>query len=253
MSSVAQIFRERGKLKEDLKVSDILRPSEGDVDCLICYEYAGLHPVRIDSVRRLLLLENRFGLIVGGTHTDIKDGTKRVLHNGVVLHIYSCLCLEKFYKVEQLGIQSNPKCGSCKCGHSHPGGIDMTLKEEDELKLIENNLTYCEEERKWTAAYPFIRDPRDPPNNKIIVLKQLFITERRLLKNPEVSDVYQAQIIDMKKRNMCRKVTDEEISEYDGPVYYIAHHEVWKPESKSTPCRIVFNVSGNYRRHVLNN
>ena len=72
------------------------------------------------------------------------------------------------------------------------------------------------------------------------------------MKNPKIAGVYQDQIIDMKSRNVCRKVTEEEIREYSGPVYYIAHHEVWKPESKSTPCRIVFNVSANYRGHVLN-
>ena len=37
-----------------------------------------------------------------------------------------------------------------------------------------------------------------------------------------------------------------------GPVQYINHHEVMRPDSSSTPCRIVFNSSANYRGHVLN-
>ena len=120
---------------------------------------------------------------MGGTHTDIKDGTKRLLHNGVVLYVNSCLCLKKIYKIEQLGIQSNPRCGGCKCGQCHPGGLDMTLREDEELKLIERNLTYYKEDRKWIAAYPFVRYPRELPNNKTVVLKQLLKTKRRLLKN----------------------------------------------------------------------
>ena len=34
-----------------------------------------------------------------------------------------------------------------------------------------------------------------------------------------------------------------------GRVHYICHHEVIKPDSASTPCRIVFNSSKNYHGH----
>lgn len=37
----------------------------------------------------------------------------------------------------------------------------------------------------------------------------------------------------------------EELTNYTGPMHYIAHHEVLKPESKSTPVRIVFNSMAN--------
>ena len=77
-------------------------------------------------------------------------------------------------------------------------------------------------------------------------------TERRLGKSEKDSLQYQSQINDMVKRNVCRKVDPQEIREYTGPIYYIAHHAVWKPESKSTPCRIVFNSNANYSGHVLN-
>ena len=37
------------------------------------------------------------------------------------------------------------------------------------------------------------------------------------------------------------------------PVYYVSHHEVLKPESPSTPCRIIFNSSAKFQGQILKN
>ena len=47
---------------------------------------------------------------------------------------------------------------------------------------------------------------------------------------------------DMFKRKAEHKVTKEELSCNKGQKYYIAHHAVLKPESKSLPCHIVQNI-----------
>ena len=47
-------------------------------------------------------------------------------------------------------------------------------------------------------------------------------------------------------------MTKKEIEYYNGPVFYMSHHEVLKPESKTTPCRIALNSSANFHGHVLN-
>ncbi|KAJ8049253.1 hypothetical protein HOLleu_01923 [Holothuria leucospilota] len=51
---------------------------------------------------------------------------------------------------------------------------------------------------------------------------------------------------------VAREVPEAEVRGYEGPVHYIAHHAVRKPESDSTPLRIVFNSSANYKGPVLN-
>ena len=53
-------------------------------------------------------------------------------------------------------------------------------------------------------------------------------------------------------RGAARKLTDTELQDYNGPIFYIAHHAVLKPNSDSTPCRIVFNSSAKFKGHCLN-
>lgn len=52
---------------------------------------------------------------------------------------------------------------------------------------------------------------------------------------------YQNEIQDMKDRGIARMLSEEEMKLYNGPVHYIHHHELLKPESASTPPPIVFN------------
>ena len=77
-------------------------------------------------------------------------------------------------------------------------------------------------------------------------------TERRLKKNPDYVRVYNEQIKDMIDRNVCRKLDLTERENHIGPVFFIPHHEVLKPDSKSTPFRIVFNTSANFHGYILN-
>ena len=56
----------------------------------------------------------------------------------------------------------------------------------------------------------------------------------------------------MINRNVCRKLSKQELQQYNGPLFYIARHEVYNATSKSTPIRIVFNSSANFRGHALN-
>ena len=56
----------------------------------------------------------------------------------------------------------------------------------------------------------------------------------------------------MEELKFPRKVTAEGIKNYEGPVHYIAHHMVLRPDSESTPLRIVFNSSSSFHGHKLN-
>ena len=56
----------------------------------------------------------------------------------------------------------------------------------------------------------------------------------------------------MLNRNVAKKLTDEEIANYKGPVYFIPHHGIYKSTSSSTSLRIVFNSSCSFMGSKIN-
>lgn len=236
-------------LFKDIELDEIKRPT-GTVDVLIGYAYAGYHPEPEQKSNHLVLLRNRFGRCLGGTHADIK-GTSHVMRDVRVHHV-SGVKIDDFYNIENLGVECTPRCGGCKCGRCTLGTKNYNLKEERELQLIERNLEFDNVENRWIAQYPWIRDPADLPDNRRAAFGMLMSTEKRLGRNADHAKVYQEQIEDMVDRGVARKLTRSELETYEGPIHYISHHEVLRPDSKSTPVRIVFNSSANYMGHVLN-
>ena len=238
------------KLFDGLEATVLNRPRHGRIDCLIGYQYAAFHPTKKCEVNHLLLLENRFGYVISGSHQILVDNTKKVVQHAKGHHATGRV--EDFYAMENLGIECRSRCGSCKCGRCHLGGKNMSLKEDREYKLIEENSVYMPKKKKWQASYPWIKDPRQLPDNRCAACYTLKTMEKCLSLNPEDATLYRHQIDNMVARGVARKISIEEMSSYDGPFYYISHHAVLKPESKSTPCCIVFNSSANFHGHVLN-
>ena len=87
----------------------------------------------------------------------------------------------------------------------------MTLQEEREFKMIIDGLSYCPGEKRWTAKYPFIKDPNNLPNNRKTALSMLHATDKRLRRNPKHANVCQEQVVDMRDKEACRKLTHSEI------------------------------------------
>ena len=214
------------KLLKNPKAQDVDRPKEGEIDCLLDYEYAAFHPVRIQAIGHLLLLRNSFGTVIGGKYPKLIENTKRIVQHVMMYHANVNIQMKDFYSIERLGVDCSPRCGSCKCGQCHPGGKEMTLKEEREYNLIEEKLVYKPDQRKWEAGYPWIKGPRSLPDNKAYVLGTLKSAEKRLERFPEHAKVYQKQIKDMVKRGAARKLTRQDMDVYCGPKFYISHHVV---------------------------
>ena len=76
--------------------------------------------------------------------------------------------------------------------------------------------------------------------------------EKQLQKSESHAEIYQEQVEDMVLRGAARKLTKQEVEEYDGPIHYVSHHAVLKPRFESTPCWVICNLSAAYCGHILN-
>lgn len=138
VESIAHLFRNVSK-------DEIARPA-GPVDVLIGYEYAAFHPEREQNNGHLVLLKNRFGRCVGGTHPLLKETCMTHNLGNARVHFVGKVNVEDFYTIEALGVQCKPKCGGCKCGKCSLGAKEYTIQEERELELIERNLSFNSED-----------------------------------------------------------------------------------------------------------
>ena len=151
--------------------------------------------------------------------------------------------LESFISGEELGTETTPRCGGCRCGKCPTTGHTYSFKEEQELKMIRENLEYDKVNQCWITSYPWLVDPSTLPDNYSTALATLKSTERNLKKDDQWAETYQKQVQDMVNRGVARKLSQKELQDWKGPTYYISHLAVVNTQSQSTPVRIVFNSS----------
>ena len=137
-------------LFDDASLKEIKRPS-GEIHVLIGFEYAGYHPLRVNSKDHLLLMRNQFGACLGGFHPNLIEEDVKVIKHAYI-HYVKGVDVEDFYDAEGLGIQCTPRCGSCRCGKCPIGAKNYTIHEERELQLIEDGLIRHAD--YWEAKYP---------------------------------------------------------------------------------------------------
>ena len=208
----------------------------GPIDILIGVNHPNLHTGESKVSGNLVARHTPLGWVVFGT-TGHQKSTNSCVFNVAVAEVD----LSDFWTTESMGVAVKP----CICD------VDkLSPKERQEADVINNS---CEKvDQQWMVPYPWAKDPSSLPDNRLQAESKLRATERRLLKTPEHASLYNKQITEMVAMGFARKLSSEEASAYDGPVHYISHHEVLRPEKKSTPIRIVFNSSSNYNGHILN-
>ena len=200
-------------------------------------DHARMHTGETRQAGHLVARKCPLGWVVfGGTSQDAPE-VSRTLH----VKYTSPVDLTDFWTTEAMVVAIT----LCLCPANKLSQI-----EREEAKKIESS---CQKNgSQWVVSYPWKRDPALLPDNKSQAIKKLEATERRLMKNPEHAQAYEKQMVEMNEITFSRKLSKQELEGYRGPVHYISHHEVLRPESKSTPVRIVFNSSAVFRGHRLN-
>ena len=86
------------------------------------------------------------------------------------------------------------------------------------MHQIESGLSFHSD--RWVAGYPWKNDPHLLPNNYGFALKLLISTENRIKKDPAWEKTYGEQVLDMIERKVARKVPNEGLATYKGPIHY---------------------------------
>ena len=206
-----------------------LHRGSGPVDILVGLDHPVLHTGETQKVQNLVARNSPLGWVIFGISPGSESQVNKVYH----VKFSSPVDITDFWKTESMGVDVKP----CVCEADKLSQI-----EREEAKIIEDS---CEKVGdQWLMPYPCKRDPKSLPDNKVQAVKRLQATE--------IAKAYQLQFEEMNALKFARKLSDVEIKDYKGPVHYVSHHEVLRPEKKSTPIRIVFNSSANFQGHCLN-
>ena len=245
------------ELFDDVEAKEVMRPRR-NVDILIGMDHIGLHPKQTQCKENLAVFSSSFGTgkILGGTHPLVKGNDKVNAFTKLVAYgsprnfrvdAAEKRCID-FFEAESLGVSIPPRCNRCKqlvenCKACTFEG-KLSIIDQGQLGVIRGNLTLDPKEKKWTTPYPYLKDPEILKDNRKQVLSMMIKTENRLERAGKVAtESYCNQWDDSVRRGVIRELSEEEISNWEGPVNYISHHEVFKEDSTSTPLRIVSNSS----------
>lgn len=206
-----------------------IRRGRGPIDILIGIDHAHMHTGETRQTRELVARQTTLGWVVfRGSSGNIQPAS-RILFVKYAMPVD----LSDFWKTETIGVKVKP----CICEADK-----LSQVEREEAEVISQS---CQKVGKqWMIPYLL-------PDNKSPALKRLEATERRLKSNPDQAKVYEEQMTEMVEMDFCRKLSEDEAKNYKGPIHYIQHHAVVRPEKKSTPVRIVFNSSSVFQGHKL--
>ena len=209
---------------------------DGPVDLLVGIDHPKLHTGETREAANLIAWQSPLGWVVFGATPGIPTQVNRVFN----VKVPTPVDMTDFWTTETMGVAAKP----CGCGVEK-----LSPVERREVKVIEDSCMKIG--NQWLIPYPWKRDPKELPTNEVQAKKKLETTEHRLSKTPEHAAAYDKQMIEMSEMKFARKLTKQELEKYKGPVHYISHHEVVRPE-KTTPIRIVFNSSASFQGHRLN-
>ena len=104
---------------------------------------------------------------------------------------------------------------------------------------------------RYILGLPWQRDKSLLPNNYPLTEKRLFSLERNLVKDEAKAKLYNAKM-EYERNGWARRLGEDDLAANIKPLHYLPRHGIYRPERKSTPLRIVFDLACQYQGVSLN-
>ena len=161
--------------------------------------------------------------------------------SGMCFAAKACPLTDKdlFFKSQAIGTVVQPECGGCKCGNCPIPGMKYSFKQQQEYEVIQKNLSYDENKKRWYTEYPWLTERSALPRNDHSALKLLLTLENLLRKKPELAEKYCKQIREMIERGAAIELSEEQLKSWDGDYYYLPLLGVFSKDE----LRVVFDAA----------
>lgn len=240
---------------EEVQLEDVCIPG-GEVDVLIGMNNVSIMPTKVKVSGELALFKSIFGtgkLLGGSTRggAGVSDEVEQLAQE--VAHAEAKFVKMDFLSAEAFGVEVPKRCSTCRgCKECQFKNSQLSYEEMIELTAIEENLVLDVAAAKWTTEYSYKQDPSILQDNFQQAFACMASTERRLKKKGQLH-AYDEQFMENVSRGIFKKVSEEELRQYKGPVNYITIVEAFKPGPHSTtPLRLCMNSSLRFHGISLN-
>lgn len=248
--------------------AEIYDRPDGEKDIIVESMYRNLQPFggKGSYTRgRLRLVQSHLGcgFILSGTHPSIIARANIVANYPKTLT--NCVCvaegddlslpvltynravatlrIPEFLEAEELGVAPSKSCKRCSgCKDCSFRSSMISREKEAAVKRIEDSILYDADSCRVSVSYPWTEDVRKLSENVKQAIAFQSSIERKLLKDCAMVDTYNSELQKLVDRGAPTKLMQEEMNSYQGPVSYVSHLAVFKPDSATTPLRIVTNT-----------
>ncbi|XP_071044157.1 uncharacterized protein [Parasteatoda tepidariorum] len=221
-------------LSEKIKLADNNWNKPKRIDALLgaelFFELLGTNKIKIKD-SQLILIETFFGHVVSGVANNLNSNLEKINDSCFLLVETENLdkALTSFWENEDVNETKTP--------------VSSELNYCNEL--FENSF-YRKTNGKYVVQMPFRKDISENNiplgDSKQIAEKRLNQLWKRLSSNPAMKELYVSFLKEYELLNHMERIADN--SDFDDSYgYFLPHHGVLKPDSKTTKLRVVFDAS----------
>ena len=221
---------------------NILDRPQGQVDVLLGLRKSSLHGWRDRAWGDLILKKSILGpgWILTGSHPliassmveqcgafstrlmQLRSAVQAIPVTGRVLHLSVPGPLLQFHEVEELGSTPDPVCSACAgCKDCTNRRRKLTEEEQEVLRRLEEGLSVDPDSGKIEATYPWKPCVRLMADN-IHQARRVQTQIENNMRKKGTLEGFRAELLRSAEEGTVRKLTDEEIEAWHGPVNYFS-------------------------------